>query len=138
MIRWHEEGRTYAWMVEYARKYNLVVGASMFSNFRTRRGLTRRITRDDDLIPWLVTREHRWAYPLQMLRALARQREGKALRPVEARKLASWLGTLNRQRTVVEYVPEAHDGFRYVPRRPSDDDVIRRPNRKTTTRRAAD
>lgn len=139
VCRWFEEGRTYAWMVEeYERRYDLQVGASMFGNFRRRRGIARRIARDDDLIPWLVKREHRWAYPVQMLRALARQREGRPLRDVEARKLTSWLDTRRRERTVVDYAPDSEEGFRYVPRLPSDEDVIRRPDRKTTARRASD
>lgn len=52
VIRWFEEGRTYQWMIEeYRRKYDIETVVSMWGNFRRRRGLDRRIVRDDDLIP---------------------------------------------------------------------------------------
>jgi hypothetical protein len=64
IVRWYEEGRTYRWMCdEYRSKYSIDTVQSMFGNFRKRRGLERRITRDDDLIPWHVMKDHRWAYP---------------------------------------------------------------------------
>ncbi|USH45866.1 immunity repressor [Streptomyces phage VieEnRose] len=139
VIRWFEEGRTYQWMTdEYKRKYNIDVQLSMWGNFRRRRGLDRRIVRDDELIPWHVKREHRWAYPLAMLRAEARRREGKELSEDDKARLASWSAMIEEENAVVHYDPETEDGFFYVPREPGDTDIIRRPERKTTLRPAAD
>ncbi|MFE7214984.1 hypothetical protein ACFU93_34605 [Streptomyces sp. NPDC057611] len=54
------------------------------------------------------------------------------------KRLQSWRAMLTRDNVVVDYDPEAEDGFCYVPREESDDDIIRRPARKTTQRRNAD
>jgi hypothetical protein len=137
--RWFAEGRTYAWMVaEYQRKYQLIVVGSMFGNFRRRRGLERRIVRDDELIPWHVLEQHRHAYPVQMLRAEARRRSGRPLREADQKRLPAWLDRLRREDLVVHYDAASEDGFSLVPRLPADDDIIRRPPSKTTLRPAAD
>ncbi|MFF0448685.1 hypothetical protein ACFYT4_20100 [Streptomyces sp. NPDC004609] len=139
VIRWFGEGRTYAWMVEeYRRKYNIETVPSMWGNFRQRRGLDRRITRDDDLIPWFVKEEHRWLYPLAMLRVEARRRDGRTLTENDRSRLTSWQEMLTAQNAVVHYDPDTEEGFFYVPRRKDDVDLIRRPERKTTPRRRAD
>lgn len=139
VVRWFEEGRTYAWMVEeYKRKYNIDTVPSLWGNFRRRRGLARRITRNDELIPWAVKEEHRWAYALQMLRSEARRREGKELREMEALRLEAWLRGLDRDNAVIYYDPDTKEGFFYVPREAKDDDIIRRPVTGLTQRRAAD
>ncbi len=139
VIRWFSEGRTYAWMVEeYRRKYNIETVPSLWGNFRRRRGLARRIVRDDDLIPWFVHEKHRWSYAVQMLRSEARRREGKELRDLEAQRLDAWLKGLERDQLVIHYDPDTEEGFFYVPREPQDMDIIRQPRRKTTQRRAAD
>lgn len=138
--RWYEEGKTYAWMVqEYARKYDLEVTQSMFSNFRHRHGLRRRIQRDDALIPWEVKYEHRWAYPLAMLRVEARKRDGFELRASDAERLETFKRRLIEDGLVVHYDPDTEQGWWLVPRRPGiDKDLIREPDRKTTKRRNPD
>ena len=140
IVRWLEEGRTYAWMVEeYDRKYNLQTSPSMFSNFRARRGLERRSARDDDLIPWAVDRRHRWRYPLAMLRYEARRRAGLDIDSDRVAQLNAWVEHLREQGVVVHYDPDTEDGFFYVSPRPGvDTDLIREPERKTTNRRSAD
>ncbi|MFD7259307.1 hypothetical protein [Streptomyces sp. NPDC059874] len=139
VIRWFEEGRTYAWMIdEYKRKYGIETVPSMWGNFRRRRGLDRRIVRDDDLIPWFVKEEHRWAYPLAMLRAEARRRAGKELTEADTSRLTSWLEMLAENEAVVHYDEETEEGFFYVPRHEEDDDIIHRPKKKTTPRPNAD
>lgn len=139
VLRWFEEGRTYQWMVdEYNRKYHVETTIPMWANFRRRRGLQRRITRDDELIPWDVKRVHRWAYPLAMLRLEARKRAGFELREEDQHRLDRWHQTLTEDNAVVYYDPETEDGFFYVPREATDTDIIRRPKRKTTSRRNAD
>ena len=139
VIRWFEEGRTYQWMVEeYRRKYNIDTVPSLWGNFRRRRGLARRITRDDNLIPWAVKVEHRWAYPLAMLRVEARRRAGRELREDDRARLESWLEMLSEEDAVVHYDPDTDEGFFYVSREDGDSDLIHQPARKTTLRRAAD
>lgn len=139
VIRWFEEGRTYAWMIEeYRRKYNIETVSSMWGNFRRRRGLQRRIVRNDNLIPWAVKPEHRWAYAVQMLRSEARRREGKELREIEWLRLEPWLRGLDEDNVVIHYDPDTDEGFFRVPREKGDDDIIRRPKSGLTQRRAAD
>lgn len=139
VIRWFEEGRTYAWMVEeYRRKYNIETVPSLWGNFRRRRGLNRRIVRDDELIPWHVLPEHRWAYPVAMLRVEARRRAGAAMTDDEAKRLKNWKAFLEEENAVVHYDPETEEGFHYIPRQPGDDDIIHRPARKTTPRPRAE
>ena len=139
VIHWFEEGKTYAWMVEeYRRKYNIETVPSMWGNFRRRRGLDRRITRNDDLIPWAVAPQHRWAYSVQMLRSEGRRREGKTLREIERIRLEAWLRGLETDNVVIHYDPDTEEGFFRIPRTKADDDIIRRPKKKTTQRLAAD
>jgi hypothetical protein len=134
--RWIGEGRTYAWMVqEYERKYQLQVTPSMFTNFRARRGLARRETRDHDLIPWEVRYEHRWRHPLGMLRAEARVRAGEQLAGRLRSKHASFMQRLKHENQVVCYDPATEEGFHLIAREPEDQDVIREPPREMRTRR---
>lgn len=130
--RWFEEGRTYQEMVDtYAEKYDIAIGVSAFANFRRRHGLELRITRDEDLIPWAVLRTHRYANQVNMLRTEARRRANAALTEREERVLTSWLRGLERDDVVVHYDPDTEQGWFYVPRLPSDDDIIRRPEHVT-------
>ncbi|AWN07548.1 immunity repressor [Streptomyces phage Goby] len=139
VLRWFEEGRTYDWMVEeYKRKYNIETVPSLWGNFRRRRGLPRRIVRDDDLIPWLIKEEHRWLYPLAMLRVEARLRAGAKVSELELSRVTNWKQMLEEENAVVHYDPDTEDGFFYVPRQPDDDDIIHKPQRKTTPRRRVD
>lgn len=135
VIRWFEEGRTYQWMIDkYKEKYGIDTVPSMWGNFRRRRGLDRRIVRDDDLIPWFVKEEHRWAYPLVMLRTEARRRAGHPVTKPDQSRLATWKQMLEEENAVVHYDPDTEEGFFYVPRQPEDDDLIHRPAKKTTAR----
>ncbi|MGW1404440.1 hypothetical protein ACWCRF_38895 [Streptomyces sp. NPDC002405] len=139
VIRWFEEGWTYKEMIdEYKRKYNIETVSSMWGNFRRRRGLDRRIAREDDLIPWAVNPEHRQRYQVSMLRAEARHRAGMSLDEGRSKRLYAWRLMLEEENAVVHYDPDTDDGFFYVPREPSDDDIIRRPARKSTLRRNGD
>ncbi|WJN63045.1 immunity repressor [Streptomyces phage phiScoe3] len=140
VIRWFEEGRTYHWMVdEYRRKYNIETVPSLWGNFRRRRGLQRRITRNDELIPWQVKPEHRWLYPIGMLRVEARRREKgeEALSELERTRLGSWLKMLADENAVVHYDPDTEEGFFYIPRGEGDDDLVHKP-KQTTRLKAAD
>src|SRR4051794_23140703 len=115
VIRWFREGRTYEWMSEqYRTKYDTVMTPSAWGNFRRRRGLTRRIVRDDELIPWAVQERHRWAYPLQMLRLEARARAGEPVREADANRHRNFMAKLDAHGLVVDYDPDTADGFRLV------------------------
>ncbi|MEU6959579.1 hypothetical protein [Streptomyces chrestomyceticus] len=131
-IRWIEEGKPYAWIVEeYKRKYNIETSPSLWASFRARRGLKKRIARNTELIPWSVNEEHLFAYPLAMLRVEARLRDGFELREVDAKRLASWKKELEQANAVVYYDPDTDAGFHYVPREDGDDDLIRKPLQAT-------
>lgn len=140
VIRWFEEGRTYAEMVDlYRDKYNIETVPSLWGNFRRRKGLPRRIARNDELIPWEVRREHRWDYPIMMLRYEARRREGFELTDESRELVDGWLRGMERDGTVLHYEPDTEQGWFYVERRPGiDKDIIREPARKTTARKRAD
>lgn len=139
VLRWFEEGRTYNWMAaEYLRKYNIETVPSMWGNFRRRRGLARRIARDDSLIPWAVNLEHRQMYPLAMLRLESRLRDNFELREVDRSRLDGWKDALVANKAVVHYDSETEQGFFYVPRESGDAGLIREPKVKTTTRLRVD
>lgn len=134
--RWMEEGKTYKWMVEqYREKYNIETSISMWAGIRHRQGYARRIVRNDDMIPWEVKEEHRYAHAINMLRAEARRREGAQLSHHMETMLEGWLRTLRRDDLVVDYQPDTPEGWRLVPRRKEiDKDLIHEPERKTTRR----
>ena len=140
VIRWFEEGRTYQWMTdEYRRKYNIETVPSLWGNFRRRKGLARRINRDDDMIPWAIQLEHRQAYPLFMLRVAAREQAGMALRAVDKTRLSAWRAELEEASAVVHYDPDTEAGWFFVKRRDGIDlGLIREPEQKTTRRRRAE
>lgn len=139
VIRWFEDGVTYEEMVDrYREKYNIETTFSMWGNFRRRRGLQRRITRDDELIPWAVKAEHRHDYPILMLRKEARRRAGNPLSPEDDSAVDAWIRGMKDGDTVLHYEPDTDEGWFYVPPRPGiDTDLIRQPE-KVTGKRAAD
>ena len=129
VMRWFSEGRTYAWMSEeYERRYNITASASLWADFRRRKGLSRRVVPDTGLVPWHVEEVHRWAFGLAMLRMEARRRAGAALAPGDTVRLAGWRRELAGCGLVVHYDADIEQGFCYVPRRPGLDlDLIREP-----------
>ena len=132
VLRWFEEQRTYAWMVEqYKTKYGIDTSEPMWAAFRRREGIDRRNTRSDDLLPWKLREDHRHLYPAMMLRTEGRLRAGKAVAAVKLKKLESWKKSLEEDSLVVHYDPETEEGFFYVPREPQDTDLIRKPMLKT-------
>ncbi|MEX0427887.1 hypothetical protein AB3X52_09665 [Nocardioides sp. DS6] len=138
VLRWFEEGRTYEWMVRtYRQKYNIETTISMWGNFRRRRGLDRRITWDDELIPWKIKPEHNHDYPILMLRKEARRRAGFPLPDGVDGEVDAWLRGMQRDGTVLHYDPTAKKGWCYVPRRSGvDTDIIRKPTRPTGKRKS--
>jgi len=129
VLRWFEEGRTYAWMSrQYLDKYHLEMGASAWANFRKRRGLDGRIVVDTQLIPWHVKPEHMADYYVRMLRAEARHRAGREVNEADAERLERFRARLLEDDLVVHYDPDLEEGFVLVPRRQGIDlDLIREP-----------
>ncbi len=72
-----------------------------------------------------------------MLRVEGRRRADRKLRETDRERLSAWLNMLEKNNAVVYYDPDTVAGFYYVPRVDEDTDIIRRPGRKTTRRRAA-
>ena len=137
VLRWFEEGRTYAWMIEqYLKKYNIETSISMWSNYRRRNGLERRQAWDEDLIPWHIKLEHNHKNPIMMLRKVARQRAGLPVSEKVEAEIAGWLRNLDEQQVVVGYDPDTEEGWFYFPRTPEDTDIIRRPSRSTKRKSA--
>lgn len=129
VMDWFDEDRTYQWMVDtYRDKYGIDTTISMWGNFRRRRGLARRVAWDDQLIPWKVHEDHRYAYPILMLRKEARRRAGFPLPAGVDREVDVWLRKMRANGTVLAYIPEIGNGWHYVPRRDGlDHDIIREP-----------
>lgn len=127
VLRWFKEGKTYDEMrTYYLEHYHIETGLSMWSNFRNREGLDKRINRNDEnLMPWAVRPEHRWAYPAKMLRFEGRRRAGKPLRPKDEHELDNFIARRVEENTVVHYDPDF--GFAYVPRQPGDGTLIHMP-----------
>ncbi|MEU6056997.1 hypothetical protein [Streptomyces sp. NPDC047097] len=140
VVRWFEAGWTYDEMsAEYLRKYKIETKPSMWGNFRYRKGLPRRIARDDELIPWAMEKGHRQLYPVIMLRIEARMKAGMEVPEDSLKRLEAWKKSLTENNAVVHYDPETEEGFFYVPREEQDGDgLIREPKTKTTQRRNAD
>lgn len=128
--RWYAEGRTYTWMSdEYERRYNITTTPTFWSYHRRRRGWSRRIVRDDALIPWPITPQHRWHFYFAVLRMEARRRAGASLAKADVSRLEVVKHELAERDLVVAYDPQTEEGFSLVPRRPGiDHDLIREPD----------
>jgi hypothetical protein len=100
--RWFEQGRTYQWMIDqYIEKYNIETTIATWSNFRRRHGLDRRMAWDSQLIPWKVELEHRYAYPILMLRKEARRRAGFDLSEKDLAEVEGFIRSLERDNAVI-------------------------------------
>lgn len=139
-IRLLESDMTYAEIINFYReKYGIDTTLGLWSRFRARRGIPRRITRDPKLIPWEVKLEHRHLYPIIQLRAEARRRAGNELSPEDNARLDRWLDRMKEDGTVLHYEPDTDDGWFYVPRREGVDlDIIREPEADRLGRGLAD
>ena len=119
--KWLNEGLTHQEMVDRIRETeNIVVGKSAVAAALSRAGLTNRI-RYETHIPWSPIRsDHGRAYPLTMLRFLARRDAGEQLTAAQADRLDSWLQRLEEENAVVDYVYDDPDGFVYRRRKKGD------------------
>lgn len=141
VLRWFAEGKTYQQMSQiYREKYGIETVPSLWGNFRRRRGLDARIARDTALIPWrTIQPEHRFAYPLAMLRLAAREEAGLPIPEANRTRYENWRKMLADNDFVVHYDPETEDGWFYDHRRPEDGDgIIRQPAASAARQPAAD
>jgi hypothetical protein len=130
VARWVSRGMTDQWLCEeYERRYNITTAPALWAAHRLASRLTRGAVDDAVLIPWVIAVEHRWAYPVAMLRAEARRRRGDELSPLDAARVSAFIANLAEGDLVIHYDSSTVEGFAYVPRRPGIDvDLIRRPD----------
>lgn len=86
--------------------------------------------RYEDMLPWRVIEEHRMATEARLLRMEARRRRGLPLDQEQLTWLTHWREELDKANAVVTYDPNTVEGFFWVHREPTDDDIIRRPKDK--------
>jgi len=119
--KWVDEGLTHQQMVDRVMETEHVeVSKSAIAAALSRAGLTNRV-RYDKYIPWTPIRpDHARAYPLSMLRFLARRDHKLPLTAEQSDRLDSWLERLDRENAVVDYVYDDPDGFVYRRRKKGD------------------
>lgn len=83
--------------------------------------------RYEDTLPWHVLDEHKYNAQARLLRLEGRRRQGRALNAKELQWLTTWRRELETHNAVVVYDPDTEDGFHWVQRVESDDDIVRRP-----------
>jgi hypothetical protein len=128
--KWRAEGLTLKQIVQRIEdETGAVVSVGSVASALSRAGLTNRL-RYEEHIPWdPVKIEHNKAYPLVMLRLLAKKDANEPLTDDQESRLKSWLARMDEEDAVVLYKYDSEDGFYYVRRKPSDGDgYIRRPS----------
>lgn len=83
--------------------------------------------RYEDMLPWHVLAEHRLNAQARLLRLEGRRRKGGHLTDRELAWLTTWREELAAANAVIVYDPDTEEGFFWVVREETDDDVIRRP-----------
>lgn len=108
------------------------VSRSAISLAMKRYGLTpsRPVERYLDMLPWHIAEEHLMHQDARMLRFEARRRRGKSLTDKEKHLLHEWKQALEVEEAVVHYERNTPEGFHWVYRKDSDDDIIRRPKER--------
>ncbi|MCW2843333.1 MAG: Pirin domain protein [Nocardioides sp.] len=130
MRRYLDQGMSQAKIVEaYEKDTGVRVSRSAIAMAIGRYELksSRPRPRYMETLPWTVLPEHRDHTDARMLRLEGRRREGGSLTVKELRWLQTWLETLNARNAVVDYNPRTKQGFWWVPREETDDDIVRRP-----------
>lgn len=92
--------------------------------------------RYDEMLPWHVLDEHKYNTQARLLRLEGRRRKGGKLTPRELQWLTTWRRELEAHNAVVMYDPETAEGFHWVERLATDDDVIRRPGQSSGSQSA--
>lgn len=128
--RYIEKGLTQEQIAEaWEKDSGIRVGRSAIAMAIERYGLHSAHPRPryEETLPWVVSTDHRMAWDARMLRLEGRRRQGKKLTEDELRWLTQWKEQLDAQNAVVMYHPGTVDGFFWVAREETDDDLIRRP-----------
>lgn len=87
--------------------------------------------RYEDMLPWHVLDEHKYNSQARLLRLEGRRRKGGKLNERELQWLTTWKRELGVHNAVVIYDPDTEEGFHWVQRLASDDDLIRRPDQSS-------
>lgn len=88
--------------------------------------------RYEDVLPWRVSSDHLTHYDARMLRLEGRRRSGGDLNDDELGRLTRWMQRLDKAGAVIHYDPDTEQGFWWVQREDTDDDIIRRPTKRRT------
>lgn len=130
-----ENGMTHQQIADYVYEStgHRITRAAVTINAR-RLGFGNDRARYKDEIPWRVRMEHQKAYPVRMLRYLARDQRGMSLTLKEWKMLRSWLNTLEDAHLIVAYDPDDDQGFHYVDAMYRDHDDLSLPIRRRPIR----
>ena len=124
-----ERGLTQAQIAaEWEKETGVRVSRSAIGMAIARYGLesARPRPRYEDTLPWRVDSNHVMHNDARMLRLEGRRRRGLPLSDDEKRWLHGWREALEEARAVVTYNARTPEGFYWVHRKDSDDDIIRR------------
>jgi len=123
------KGLTQAQIVEaWERDSNIRISRSAIGMAIKRYDLASAHPRPNymEMIPWTVRKDHQMHWDARMLRLEARRRRGEALTDKEKRDLTVWRSRLDEADAVVIYEQNTDEGFFWVSRLESDDDIVRR------------
>lgn len=84
--------------------------------------------RYEEMLPWHVLDVHKYNSQARLLRLEGRRREGGSLNSKELQWLTTWRRELEAHNAVIMYDPDTEEGFHWVTRMASDDDIVRRPD----------
>ena len=129
VVRWIKQGWSYAKIQEeHEKMFSTRPSISTINNVRKRNGLPPRIVRNQDLLPWKLSKEHERTRDATYLRVEARLRAGLPVNDQHYRGWDKWRRQLTSAGLVVDYDPV--QGFRWVAPRPGvDDDLVRVPDK---------
>lgn len=123
-------GLTQAQIVEqYEKDTGIRVSRAAIGMAINRYGLSSNNPRQryEDLLPWTLRPQHAMHTEARLLRLEGRRRRGLSLTEAELTWLNNWLQLMRDKNAVVTYNPDTEDGFYWVEREETDDDLIRRP-----------
>lgn len=125
-----EKGLTQQQMVDaWEKESDIRVSRSAIAMAMSRLGVESAHPRPryEDTLPWHVLDEHKYNSQARLLRLEGRRRKGGNLTKRELSWLTTWRRELDAAGAVITYDPQTEEGFHWVPRTESDDDIIRRP-----------
>lgn len=139
-LRHHaEQGMTQVQMVDaWERESGVRVSRSAIAMAMLRNGVSAAKPRPryEDMLPWHVLDEHKYNTQARLLRLEGRRRKGGSLNSKELQWLTTWRRELESHNAVVTYDPETTEGFHWVTRLATDDDLIRRPDQSSSNQSA--